>query len=119
MVLATLLKKAAPAWLAGWTKSGSRDTGEASSAERIGPERVILTAKYADPGLGPVAAQIVASNDPFSVRDGEESVLVTLEVSAHAEERVTLKVKSTTKSLLLTFADQVGRVKKSEYVSIK
>lgn len=128
--VASLIKSTVSAFLSsGHSASNTITNPNASSAHRVGPQRVIFTARINGVGehikLGDISLSI-----PFrgfaKNRRGEESVLVIVEPQAinavsapMSEKRATLKVKPDTNVLSVTFVDGADRVRKSERIAIK
>ena len=124
-----LLKSTISAFLADSTKITNPN---ASAAHRVGPQRVIFTAR-----LGATDGSIKLGNISLCVpfrgfsdnRPNEESVLVYIGQQGGAiisdkpapliEKRTTLKVKPDTKFLAVIFMDNVDCVFKTERIVIK
>jgi hypothetical protein len=116
-----------------FNKRIARDQMEpsASTAERIGPNRVLLNARLIalpdNDSLGNIGRGVLFRS--FIVdKANEETVVVTILKSDNnnvpadkviLEKRATLSVKSDTKHLSITFIDHEDRVQKSERIKIR
>ena len=106
-----------------------RTSPDACAAHRVGPQRVIFTARQDGTDGNFKLASIYLGNPIRALANhkaGEESVVVCMEqtasptevVSRH-EKRATLKVKADTRFLAVAFIDNAGMIHKSERISIK
>jgi hypothetical protein len=113
-----------------------RDAGNqvelsASTAERIGPNRVLLNARLLalpdNDSLGEIGCGVLFRGFTMD-KPNEETVVVTIlkgdnsnapTDKAVLEKRATLSVKSETKHLSITFIDHTDRVQKSERIKIR
>lgn len=102
----------------------------ASTAERIGPNRVLLNARLTalpdNDSLGNIGSGVLFRSFAMD-KPNEERVVVTILKSDNnnaptdktiLEKRATLRVKSDTKLLSITFIDHADRVQKSERIKI-
>jgi hypothetical protein len=111
--------------------AGSQIEHSASTAERIGPNRVLLSARLIampdNDSLGNIGRGVLFRGFIMD-KPNEETVVVTILKSDDnnaptektvLEKRATLSVKSDTKHLTITFIDHEDRVQKSERVKIR
>jgi hypothetical protein len=111
--------------------AGNQDELATSTAERIGPNRVLLNARLLalpdNDSLGEIGRGVLFRGFTMD-KPNEETVVVTIlkgdnsnapSVKAVLEKRATLSVKSETKHLSITFIDHTDRVQKSERIKIR
>ena len=104
----------------------------ASAAHRVGPQRVVFTARLGGTD-GEISLGDISLRVPFrgfsQNRPKEQAVMVTIAQPANLasrdrsspliEKRTTLKVKPDTRFLAITFMDGADRIFKSERIVIK
>lgn len=112
-------------------EAGDQFEPSVSTAERIGPNRVLLNARLKalpdNNSLGNIGRGVLFRGFTMD-KPNEESVVVTILKSdnnnaptekAVLEKRATLSVKSDTRLLSITFIDHQDRVQKSERIKIR
>lgn len=112
-------------------EAGDQFEPSVSTAERIGPNRVLLNARLTalpdNDSLGNIGRGVLFRDFTMD-KPNEESVVVTILKNDNnnaptdkiiLEKRATLSVKSDTRLLSITFVDHEDRVQKSERIKIR